>query len=188
MSVTVTYISNILLIICIRYAHILTYLRSPVSTSEAPAILPHGARLNGSTSRLEALLELRDEAAYLGLEELQKLCTDELRHRHPSPSGSLNGLGLHMRGFSNASSKSLHTLRETPEPPAESEVKSIQRKSDDSGFASSGAGTRKSGGSAEADAPWPSPGSLKERVALKEASANKDGFSTLKARPTGPWI
>ncbi|RDX55597.1 hypothetical protein OH76DRAFT_1468827 [Lentinus brumalis] len=170
------------------YAHILTYLRSPVSTSEAPAILPHGARLNGSTSRLEALLELRDEAAYLGLEELQKLCTDELRHRHPSPSGSLNGLGLHMRGFSNASSKSLHTLRETPEPPAESEVKSIQRKSDDSGFASSGAGTRKSGGSAEADAPWPSPGSLKERVALKEASANKDGFSTLKARPTGPWI
>ena len=171
-----------------RYAHILTYLRSPESTSEAPAVLPHGARLNGSTSRLEALLELRDESAYLGLDELQKLCTDELRHRHPSPSGSsLGGLGLHMRGFSNASNKSLHTLRERAEP-VESEAQVAQRNSDDSGFASSGAGARKSGGSAEGDVPWPSPGSLKERKALKEGSPMKDGYSTLKARPTGPWI
>ena len=162
-----------------RYAHILTYLRSPESTSEAPAVLPHGARLNGSTSRLEALLELRDESAYLGLDELQKLCTDELRHRHPSPSGSsLGGLGLHMRGFSNGSNKSLHTLREASEP--------AHRHSGDSGFASNG--PRKSGGSSELDAPWPSPPNLKQRVALQEGSPKKDAAAKMKARPTGAWI
>ena len=120
-----------------RYAHILTYLRSPESTSEAPAVLPHGARLNGSTSRLEALLELRDESAYLGLDELQKLCTDELRHRHPSPSGSsLGGLGLHMRGFSNASNKSLHTLRERAEPVESELVHAVTETAEEYGYES----------------------------------------------------
>ncbi|KAJ3007086.1 hypothetical protein NUW54_g3681 [Trametes sanguinea] len=65
------------------YAHILAYLRSPHSTPDAPAVLPHAARLNGSTARLEALTELRDEAAYLGLQELELLCNIALRNPVP---------------------------------------------------------------------------------------------------------
>jgi hypothetical protein len=67
--------------------------------------------------RLEALMELRDEAAYLQLEGLRKLCIDEIRHRQ-SPK-------LHARGLSsctiasnhsmNASVSSLHTLLEKGE-------------------------------------------------------------------------
>ena len=164
-----------------RYAHILTYLRSPAAASEHSPTLPHAARLNGSSARLEALLELRDEAADLGLEELHRLCVDELRHRQPSPS--LGGLGLHMRGFSNASNKSLHTLRETSEP-----VDPAQRHSSDSGFVSNSGGPRKSGGSSELEVPWPSPPGLKQRAALKEGSPKKDADGTMKARPTGAWI
>ena len=66
-----------------RYAHILSYLRSPESKPGAPACLPHGARLNGSCVRMEALLELRDEASYLGLDDLQQLCDDELAGQVP---------------------------------------------------------------------------------------------------------
>ncbi|TBU32788.1 hypothetical protein BD311DRAFT_653818 [Dichomitus squalens] len=155
----------------------------PAATPEHPASLPHAARLNGSSIRLEALLELRDEASYLGLEELHRLCVDELRHRQPTPS--LGGLGLHMRGFSNASNKSLHTLRETSEP-----VDPAQRHSGDSGFASNSGsgGPRKSGGSSELEVPWPSPPGLKQRAALKEGSPKKDPSATMKARPTGAWI
>lgn len=155
-------------------------------------MLPHAVRLNGSPGRLEALLELRDEASYLGLEELHELCVDELRHRQPCPNLNLGGLGLHMRGFSNASSKSLHTLRETSEPGEPG-----QRHSDhsvDSGFGSgsNGAGPRKSGASGDSlDALWPSPPSLKQRLAPKEGAPKKDGnaaTTTSKARPTGTWI
>ncbi|KAI1795214.1 hypothetical protein LXA43DRAFT_69941 [Ganoderma leucocontextum] len=167
------------------YAHILAYLRSLPSSEHLT--LPHAVRLSGSPGRLEALLELRDEASYLGLEELHALCVDELRHRQPSPN--LGGLGLHMRGFSNASTKSLHTLREASEP-----VEPGQRHSGhsvDSGFASNGAGPRKSGASGDSlDAPWPSPPSLKQRLAPKEGVPKKDGnaATTTKGRPTGTWI
>ncbi|KAH9853490.1 hypothetical protein C2E23DRAFT_859066 [Lenzites betulinus] len=170
------------------YAHVLTYLRSPHSTPESPATLPHAARLNGSSGRLEALLELRDEACHLGLDELERLCNEELRHRQTTPSSL--GLGLHMRGFSNASNhsaRSLHTLRERAEP-VEGLDKEALRKSDDSGFASGETGTRKSGSSAELEAPWPSPPGLKQRAALKQRSPQKDGFASLKAKPTGEWI
>lgn len=178
-----------------RYAHILAYLRQPESTPEAPACLPHAARLNGTPTRMEALLELRDEAAYLGLDELRTLCVDELRHRQaPSPAS----LGLHIRGLSSGSSKSLHTLREQDEPPLADAVslRAARRRSDDSGFASAdaaGAGARRSGGSAESEGGtvWPSPMSLRER-ALRDGSPRKDPvkdhFATMKARPTGPWI
>ena len=151
---------------------------------------------------MEALLELRDEANYLGLKELEKLCVDELRHQPASPASSLRG--LHLRALSNESDRSLHTLREQSEPSASAsasspslvEVRAAQRKSDDSGFASAdaggaGAGFRKSGGSSEssdAGAAWPSPPGLKERIALREGSPKKNMFATMKARPTGAWI
>ena len=76
---------------------------------------------------MEALLELRDEANYLGLAELEKLCVDELRHQQASPS-SLK-LGLHLRGLSDGSSRSLPTLREQSEPISLAEEKAAQRKS-----------------------------------------------------------
>ncbi|KAI0677603.1 hypothetical protein C8Q78DRAFT_960170 [Trametes maxima] len=193
------------------YAHILAYLRSPHSTPDAPAPapppLPHAARLNGTTARFDALVDLRDEAAYLGLTELKTLCADELRHHcHPPHRGGAHahapgglGLGLHMRGFSNASShsaRSLHTLREGVEP-AEGEGKGEggDRRSDDSGFASGETGTRRSGSSTSEldvlDAPWPSPPGFKGRGTLKERSPGREaGYASAKAqaRPTGDWI
>jgi len=117
------------------YAHILSYLRSPPSTPENPALLPRAVQLSSSSSaRLEALLELRDEARYLDLDELYKLCNDEIRLRTVRPAG----LGLHVRGFSSASTTSLRsvtTLRDI----AEYETKSGRAQSRDSEFASAGA-------------------------------------------------
>ncbi|KAJ3778811.1 hypothetical protein FB446DRAFT_712246 [Lentinula raphanica] len=67
------------------YLHLLSYLRSPVGSADAPETLPRAVQLHpaNSQSRLEALLELRDEASYLDLEDLYKLCSDEIRQRQP---------------------------------------------------------------------------------------------------------
>ncbi|KAI0081756.1 hypothetical protein K474DRAFT_1688477 [Panus rudis PR-1116 ss-1] len=123
------------------YAHILTYLRSPPSSPEHPASLPRAVQLSSSSSsRLDALLELRDEALYLDLEELYKLCTDEIRLRHEERRRS-NLLGLHSRGMSSGSiisSRSLGTLREQVEREREIENHRVEanRKSKDSGLGS----------------------------------------------------
>lgn len=71
-----------------RYAHILHYLRSPLGTDEHPEVLPHTVRLpytnnypshfTSNSTRFESLLELRDEAHFLGLDALVELCTKEL--------------------------------------------------------------------------------------------------------------
>ena len=121
----------------------MTYLRALPSTPENPAILPRPVQLtSSSSSRLDALLELRDEAKYLDLEELYKLCTDEIRTRH----GPVNPLGLshHTRGVSNVSlaesRRSLGTLREGEED-AE---KTSQRHSKDSGLGSGSPSSQKS--------------------------------------------
>ncbi|CAK5275631.1 unnamed protein product [Mycena citricolor] len=93
------------------YAHILAYLRSPCGTAECPEMLPTRA----SSAGLDSLLELRDEAAYLGLDGLHKLCVDEIghirsrglaRHRGPKPA-SMHSL--------SASISSLHTMLERVE-------------------------------------------------------------------------
>lgn len=89
------------------YAHILAYLRSLPSSPENPEVLPRAAFLgSASRARLEALLELRDEASYLGLDELYKLCTHEINQRH-----SIFG---HSRNASSCgvSIRSLHTVVE----------------------------------------------------------------------------
>ncbi|KIJ56805.1 hypothetical protein M422DRAFT_238404 [Sphaerobolus stellatus SS14] len=79
------------------YAHILSHLRSPTNS---PATLPRavalGPRHMHTPERIEALLELRDEAKYLGLDELHKLCCDELRQRHQG----------HVRGASSTNGTS----------------------------------------------------------------------------------
>ena len=67
-----------------------------------PETLPRALQLPASTSssaRLESLIEVRDEAAFLALDGLHKLCTDEIRLRY--------GPRLHSRGQS--SSASLHS-------------------------------------------------------------------------------
>ncbi|PCH41037.1 hypothetical protein WOLCODRAFT_118133 [Wolfiporia cocos MD-104 SS10] len=99
------------------YTHILNYLRTPPGTPEHPAALPHAAKLSsGASARLDALLELRDEARFLDLEELYRLCCDEVRARAVRPAP----LGLHVRGFSSgsgssASLRSVSTLRDIAE-------------------------------------------------------------------------
>lgn len=68
-------------------------------------MLPRALQLNASTSaqtRLESLIEVRDEAAFLNLEGLHKLCSDEIRLRY--------GPRLHTRGNSS-SAMSIHSLR-----------------------------------------------------------------------------
>ncbi|KAJ7368361.1 hypothetical protein DFH08DRAFT_947282 [Mycena albidolilacea] len=92
------------------YVHILNYLRSPRASPEGPEVLPPRAARAG----LDNLLELRDEAAYLGLTDLHKLCVEEIRHQHrphrprstraPSSSGSIHSM--------HASVSSLHTMVE----------------------------------------------------------------------------
>ncbi|GJJ07560.1 hypothetical protein Clacol_001762 [Clathrus columnatus] len=77
------------------YNHILSYLRSP---SAASAILPRSAALGYcfTQERVDSLLELRDEAKYLGLEELYQLCCDEFRqfqgHVRTSTNSSIHSL------------------------------------------------------------------------------------------------
>ncbi|KIJ56859.1 hypothetical protein M422DRAFT_40435 [Sphaerobolus stellatus SS14] len=77
------------------YPHILSYLRSPTnSTATLPRAVALGSRQTHSPERIELLLGLRDEAKYLGLDELHKLCCDELRQRHQGHvrgSSSMNG-------------------------------------------------------------------------------------------------
>ena len=112
------------------YAHILAYLRQPVLEGQ-PESLPYSLQFHNFTpshppsptllqSRLEMLIEVRDEAAYLNLEALQKLCADEIRQRYGPRQNN------HQRGNStssvpsiqniNASVYGLQTLSERAEP------------------------------------------------------------------------
>ncbi|KAG8929492.1 hypothetical protein FRC02_005506 [Tulasnella sp. 418] len=65
------------------YAHILAYLRTP---SDALASLPRAVQFGAAPlsssitiTKLDAIFELRDEAVYLGLDELVQLCDNELK-------------------------------------------------------------------------------------------------------------
>ncbi|KAG8949250.1 hypothetical protein FRC04_008852 [Tulasnella sp. 424] len=65
------------------YPHVLNYLRSPVESTSLPRAIQFGEAPNPTSAhdamKVDALLELRDEAAYLGLEGLLQLCELELR-------------------------------------------------------------------------------------------------------------
>ncbi|KZP32994.1 hypothetical protein FIBSPDRAFT_943958 [Athelia psychrophila] len=62
------------------YEHIVAYLRTPPSTRAHPATLPRALHpsLMAPAARTAALLELRDEARWLALDELYILCAAEL--------------------------------------------------------------------------------------------------------------
>lgn len=146
-------------------------MRSPTATAEHPVVLPRAAQLNcSSSSRVEALLDLRDEARFLGLEELEKLCNDEVRRRQSMPSSL--GLGLHMRGFSNASghsARSLRTLQDHDERPALLAKEAAQAKPAlRNDFVSTG---------------------LQQRTPPRDRSRTRlEGSATMRSRPTGDWI
>ncbi|KAE9410611.1 hypothetical protein BT96DRAFT_1012111 [Gymnopus androsaceus JB14] len=86
------------------------YLRSPVGTADVAETLPRAAQLQpaNSQSRLEALLELRDEAAHLQLDDLYKLCSDEIRQRQPALQPRLPR--THSRGTSSNSSSTSNNV------------------------------------------------------------------------------
>ncbi|KAN0097250.1 hypothetical protein V8E55_001696 [Tylopilus felleus] len=81
------------------YDHVLAYLRSAPSMPEHPETLPRAVQLGSITSpsRLEPLLELRDEASYLGLVELDKLCCHEIQRfqRAPVPTSRAQTGSIH---------------------------------------------------------------------------------------------
>ncbi|KAH8105863.1 hypothetical protein BXZ70DRAFT_398145 [Cristinia sonorae] len=190
------------------YAHILAYLRTPPSTPEQPAILPRPVQLTSSSSaRLEALLELRDEALYLDLDELYKLCMDEIRHRNS------NALGLHShsRGMSNisiTSSRSLGTLRETAERELEAqqaEALAVRRPSSRkqkqghdhhrSRSKDSGVGTASPGSFKAIPVPnehgefmGPTPLSAPVTVGLQQRVAMRPRGRSITNGPSGDWI
>lgn len=88
----------------------MSYLRSAPSTPECPATLPRAVQLiSSSSSRLEALLELRDEASYLDLDELQQLCHAEIHQRESIFSRTRVG-----STDSDRSVHSVHTFRDRP--------------------------------------------------------------------------
>lgn len=106
------------------YAHILAYLRQPLADDSLPyALQLHNyvsSTIQASSpsilqSKLDTLIEVRDEAAYLNLEGLQRLCVDEIRNRYNSKQQLMiqmhgSGQGQHMRGLSSSSMQSLHSL------------------------------------------------------------------------------
>ncbi|VDB85410.1 unnamed protein product [Peniophora sp. CBMAI 1063] len=85
------------------YEHILAYLRAPLTgnTHHLPATL--------KLADTATLVAARDEANYLGLQDLSVLCISELRARHFNSATSPS----HSRG---PSAGSLRTLRDTPAP------------------------------------------------------------------------
>ena len=89
--------------IIIRYKHVLNYLRSSPSPYH-PDTLPRSLQFpSQDESQLENLIEVRDEAAFLNLEGLHKLCIDEIRHRYGPKS--------HTRDNSTSSRLSIQSLQ-----------------------------------------------------------------------------
>lgn len=93
------------------YTHVLAYLRTLPSIPEQPETLPRAVQQLGpqSPSRLESLLELCDEASYLGLEALYKLCCREINRVQRAPLPTC--VGGTLRG-KTGSVRSFHTLVE----------------------------------------------------------------------------
>lgn len=107
----------------------MTYLRTPTSS---PAVLPLAIQVLPSNPvspiRLQTLLELRNEAIYLALDELVQLCTFEIDREVQAHD---QVLANRESGFSHThvgsvgsggSVKSVHTFREQPSTPARLQV------------------------------------------------------------------
>lgn len=104
----------------IRYKHILNYLRSSPSPYH-PDILPPSLQFltqdTSSEYQLENLIEVRDEAAFLNLDSLHKLCVDEIRLRYGPKSHTRDNSASSRLSIQSlqASVHSLHTVLERVE-------------------------------------------------------------------------
>ncbi|KAF6762265.1 hypothetical protein DFP72DRAFT_600735 [Ephemerocybe angulata] len=114
------------------YAHILSYLRSSPSTPENPEVIPRAVlyQTSSQAARLESLIELRDEAAFLGLDALHRMCVDEMiRMRHAPKTHARGNSGSVPSSTSiqslRASVYTLHTLLERVETDNRSSVASL---------------------------------------------------------------
>ncbi|TFK23256.1 hypothetical protein FA15DRAFT_757368 [Coprinopsis marcescibilis] len=111
------------------YTHILSYLRSNPATPEYPEYIPRAVLYQQlAHARLESLIELRDEAAYLRLEGLHKMCVDEIRKLH-APKMHVRGNSVSSHSVSaqsmQASISTLQTLLERVETDARSSSHSL---------------------------------------------------------------
>ena len=175
-------------------------------------MLPRPVQLTStSSSRLEALLELRDEARHLDLDELYKLCTEEIRLRYSNALG-LQGHSRAMSSVSITSSRSLGTLHESAERELEqqqSQALAMRRnssrrqkqggdqraRSKDSGVGTASPGSFKAGRSSSDEELYPAlptsapvsiPG-LQQRVAMKARGRSETRNLDL-VQSTGGWI
>jgi hypothetical protein len=98
-----------------RYPHILAYLRTLPASPDCPPTLPRAVQLLPFPSRLETLLELRDEARYLGLEELYKLCVIEISLQSlPASEQHAKPASTHSTGAAGGAG-TMEPVREVPE-------------------------------------------------------------------------
>jgi hypothetical protein len=148
-----------------RYDHVLAYLRSPPTSADHLATLPHAVQIHAATpARIEALLVLRDEASYLGLGELAELCTAELRRNPnlhlPQLTRTSSHVLTHTRGPSAGSMRSMGTLRERDEDnaSADADVGSTGTSRDSVGSAKSAGSGRGRGRSRNAASASTTPG------------------------------
>ncbi|TDL29727.1 hypothetical protein BD410DRAFT_833987 [Rickenella mellea] len=97
------------------YSFLLKYLRTPPSSSSTRSSQLPFLRIPSST-RIDALLDLRDEALYLGLIDLHKLCLDELA---PAPRQRVR----HSRTDSSTISRSIANSESQRERDSSSSVR-----------------------------------------------------------------
>ena len=154
--------------------------------------------------RLEVLLALRDEAAYLDLPELVQLCLTELRRNSnghpPQHSRAPSHVLAHTRGPSNSSMRSMDTLREYDEqdPGLDADTGSTSTGRDSIGSAQSLSSIRGRGlghaATTKEKEEQPHPASIAllhrrlvsqshERPVLLEVKS-----ASLRGRSTGNWI
>ena len=153
------------------YAHVLSYLRSLPSTPERPEALPRAVQVGlQSPSRLESLLELCDEADFLGLEALSNLCRQEISRVQRTPTSTcLGGSGI-FRG-KTGSVRSFRTVVEQCQP---QDVRSSE--------------LRTSTGSASVTTKSVTRDSSPDKDLLRERSKEKTGLRYEVGSPPPGWI
>ena len=133
---------------------------------------------------------MRDEARYLDLEELYRLCTDELRSRQTISTGRAS---MHLRAISNTSvstssvrSLGMNAFREADDV-REVEEGHERRLSGDSGIGSSNSHSGRVDSPRESlavEIGWPS--SVPSLAQRGRTPAKK--FTSMRTKPSSDWI
>lgn len=139
-------------------------------------MLPRAVQLGStSPSRLESLLDLRDEASYLGLDELYALCCQEINRSHRSPLPTTAGRML--RG-KTGSVHSLRTLVEQCQPHQEAQPSELQVSKGNSSVRTKSATRESSSGSSFEN----------KDVTIRERSRQVKGIKYEIESPPPGWI